>query len=60
MHLVAVWNPSYANDAMEEHLAILLRQANAAGDRVLHDERVYVWWAKIRSSNRQSPQANID
>jgi hypothetical protein len=45
---------------MEEHLAILLRQANAAGDRVLHDERVYVWWAKIRSSNRQQPQANID
>ena len=57
-HLLAVWNPSYANDAMEEHLAILLARAAAAGDRILDDERVYVWWGKVRSSNRQQPLAN--
>ena len=43
---------------MEEHLAILLARAAAAGDRVLEDEEVYVWWGKIRSSNRQQPLAN--
>ena len=58
IQLVSVWNPSYANDAMEEHLAILLARAARAGDRVLEDEEVYVWWGKIRSSNRQQPLAN--
>ena len=24
-HLVTVWNPSYANDAMDAHLRVLLR-----------------------------------
>jgi len=23
-HLVTVWNPSYASDAMDEHLAVLI------------------------------------
>lgn len=59
MHLVSVWNPSYANDAMEEHLAILLREASATGDDVLESESVYVWWGKVRSPNRQQPQANL-
>lgn len=59
-HLLSVWNPAYANDAMEEHLAILLRRANAAGADVLHDESVYVWWGKVRSENRQRPLAHIE
>jgi hypothetical protein len=59
MNLVSVWNPSYAIDAMEEHLAILLREASAAGDDVLESESVYVWWGKVRSPNRQQPQANL-
>lgn len=58
-HLVSVWNPAYAVNAMEEHLAILLDRANAAGTDVLHDDSVYVWWGKVRSPNRQQPQAHL-
>lgn len=58
--LVSVWNPAYAVNAMEEHLAILLHRANAAGPDVLRDDQVYVWWGKIRSPNRQQPQAHLD
>ena len=35
-HLVTVWNPSYASDAMDEHLRVLLdwagRARRGAGD----------------------------
>lgn len=55
LHLLSVWNPSYADDAMDRHLAVLLhwaaeRRAGRAGE-----EDVYVWWAKLRSPNRQGP-----
>lgn len=60
LHLVSVWNPSYARTAMEEHLAVLLAawrryQAGEAGD-----EDVRVWWGKVRSPNRQQPQRNME
>jgi hypothetical protein len=29
-HLVAVWNPSYTDDAMDAHLRVLLRWAEEA------------------------------
>jgi hypothetical protein len=41
-HLVAVWNPSYARNAMEEHLALLLRDAAALREKRLREEDVYV------------------
>lgn len=59
-HFVSVWNPSYADDAMEQHLEVLLKLAERqrAGD--VADGEVYVWWGKVRSPNRQAPQANLD
>jgi hypothetical protein len=59
-HFVSVWNPSYADDAMEQHLEVLL--AHAERHRAGHsaDDEVYVWWGKVRSPNRQTPQANLD
>jgi hypothetical protein len=51
-HLLGVWNPSYAADAMDAHLRMLL--ANIAAFRSGHipDEDVYVWWGKVRSAHR--------
>lgn len=54
-HLLTVWNPAYAEGAMDAHLAVLLRDAarvRAAGEAV-SPETVYVWWGKLRSANRQ-------
>lgn len=61
-HLVGVWNPSYADDVMDAHLAVLLRRmgelrALPAGDprRDAGEADVHVWWGKVRSANRQQP-----
>lgn len=54
-HLVAVWNPSYEADAMEQHLAVLLENAARHRAGECDEEDVYVWWGKIRSANRQQP-----
>lgn len=58
-HLVAVWNPSYAADAMDEHLRILLEWF----EKMLHGEvdadEVFVWWAALRSSNRVQPLPHL-
>ena len=54
-HLVAVWNPAYATDAMDAHLASLLEWA-AKGD----PDETYVWWGKLRSANRQQPLPHIE
>lgn len=61
-HLLTVWNPAYADGAMDAHLAVLLRDAakvRAAGDTVSADS-VYVWWGKLRSSNRQGRLPHSD
>jgi hypothetical protein len=52
-HLVSVWNPFYAADAMDLHAGCLLEWAerHRAGDA--DEDDVYVWWAKLRSENRQ-------
>ncbi|CAN5303740.1 hypothetical protein BH23GEM4_BH23GEM4_25340 [soil metagenome] len=54
-HLVSVWNPSYAADAMDAHLACLLGWAERAAAGAAGADDVYVWWAKLRSPNRQQP-----
>jgi len=54
-HLLSVWNPSYADDAMDRHLEVLLRWAAARRHGRAEEEDVYVWWAKLRSPNRQAP-----
>jgi len=52
-HLVAVWNPAYAANAMEAHLGVLLSLVREWREGRCDDESVYVWWGKIRSENRQ-------
>jgi len=58
LHLLALWNPAYSGTAMDAHLDLLLkgaarRGAEGAGEGA-GDEEPYVWWAKLRSENRQS------
>jgi hypothetical protein len=54
-HLVTVWNPSYAADAMDAHLDVLLDWARRHAEGKAEREEVYVWWAKLRSENRLQP-----
>jgi hypothetical protein len=54
-HLVAVWNPSYAVDAMEEHLRILIDWFERFCKKEVDWDDVYVWWARLRSANRLEP-----
>lgn len=54
-HLLSVWNPSYAADAMDAHLDVLLAWAGRRAEGGAGDDEVYVWWAKLASANRQQP-----
>ncbi len=45
-HLVTVWNPAYAADAMEAHQRILRTAAEAWHAGKGDEDDVYVWWAK--------------
>ncbi len=51
-HLLGVWNPSYAADAMDAHLRLLLANSAAFRSGKLPEEEVYVWWGKVRSPYR--------
>lgn len=59
-HLVAVWNPSYAVDAMDEHLRILVDWNDRFRRGEANAEDVYVWWARLRSGNRMQPLEHLD
>ena len=59
-HFVTVWNPSYASDAMEAHLSVLLHHAARWRDGAADEDDVYVWWGKVRSSNRQQRLPHLD
>lgn len=50
LHLVAVWNPSYAADALDAHARLLLDHVQRAGNDL---DDAYVWWGRVRSPNRQ-------
>lgn len=60
-HLVTVWNPAYAADALDAHLRVLLDwDARAtAGTTADGTDDVYVWWGKVRSSQRQQPMPHL-
>jgi hypothetical protein len=59
-HFVDVWNPSYASNAMEAHLAMLLAAVKRYEEGKLQtDDQVYVWWGKVRSPNRQQPLRHL-
>ena len=51
-HLLSVWNPTYADAAMDVHLRQLLQWAERFDNRDVRAEGVYVWWAKLRSPRR--------
>lgn len=44
---------------MDEHLAVLLDWAKRYDASSAGDDDLYVWWGKVRSPNRQRPQANL-
>jgi hypothetical protein len=58
-HLLAVWNPTYESDAMQQHLTVLLSaiRDHRAGTR--DEDGIFVWWGKVRSSNRQAPLPHL-
>lgn len=58
-HLVGVWNPSYAADAMDTTVALLLARARDFRESKIDEEDVYVWWGKVKSSNRQQPLPHL-
>ncbi len=51
-HLLGVWNPSYAVDAMDAHLRVLLDSIAGFRAGKLKEEDVHVWWGKVKSKNR--------
>jgi hypothetical protein len=59
-HLLGVWNPSYAADAMDAHLRLLLANIAALRDGRLPEEEVYVLWGKVRSPQRRARLPHLD
>ena len=59
-HLLTLWNPSYASDAMDEHLRVLLHWAGRARRGETEADDTYVWWGRIRSPNRKGPLPHAD
>lgn len=59
-HLVAVWNPAYAKNAIEEHLAVLLGHAERVRKEGRADDEAYVWWGRVQSLNRRDPLAHLE
>ena len=55
-HLLTLWNPSYAADPLDEHLRILLDWADRYSNGSADYQDIYVWWAKLRSANREAPK----
>lgn len=53
-HLVSVWNPAYAVDAMDAHVAVLVERARAHRRGQIAEEEVHVWWGRVRSERRQA------
>lgn len=60
LHLVGVWNPSYAADAMQVHTAMLLDWIRRFHEGKANDEDVYVWWGRVRSARRQQLLPHLD
>lgn len=59
-HLVAVWNPDYAVDAMDAHVNLLIERARAHRDgRLANEDDVHVWWGRIASPRRADPLPHL-
>lgn len=59
MHLLSVWNPAYADDALTTH-ASLLRSLVQDAEKTGHWDDAFVWWGKVRSSHRRQPMPHLD
>ena len=59
-HLVSVWNPAKAENALDASVEMLLNAARSYRAGTLEEEDVYVWWGKVRSSNRQQPLTHLE
>jgi len=59
-HLLAVWNPRFAGDAMEAHLRVLYQAAREFRSNRCAEKDVYVWWGKVRSENRSTVLPHLD
>jgi hypothetical protein len=59
-HLLAVWNPAYASDALDATLDLLRATVAAHRAGTIPEEDVYVWWGKVRSSNRQQALPHLE
>ncbi|MGD2067159.1 MAG: hypothetical protein PVI57_00635 [Gemmatimonadota bacterium] len=59
LHLVTVWNPAYAVDALEAHVSVLLDLAREHRGGRLDADDVYVWWGRIRSPRREGPLPHL-
>ncbi len=57
LHLVTVWNPTYATNALEAHVRVLLEWARRSD---VDPDDVYVWWGKVKSSQRQGAMPHLD
>jgi hypothetical protein len=55
-HLVTVWNPTYATNALEAHVRVLLDWARRTD---VEPDDVYVWWGKVKSSQRQQAMPHL-
>lgn len=53
-HLLAVWNPFYADDALARHAELLADSHRDVGDDA------EVWWGLVRSPHRLQPLAHLD
>ena len=54
-HLVAVWNPSYTTDAMEEHLRVLLSLAARYDGQGRTSSSLYGTCRRVPMSRRKQP-----
>lgn len=59
-HLLAVWNPVLAPDAMEQHIRVRQDAARKYRHGKLAEEQVYVWWGKLQSEHRTRPLPHLD
>lgn len=58
-HLVSVWNPAYAVDAMDAHVNVLVERARAHRKGRLDEDQVHVWWGRITSPRRKEPLPHL-
>lgn len=58
-HLVSVWNPTYATDALDAHLRVLLEWDAKCVAGTATDDDAFVWWGKVKSSQRQQRMPHL-